>query len=171
VKDYNGKVRVVYKNMVVHPQVVKKGHLAGCAAGKQGKFNEFRHAWWEKAYAPYAASHDAAKLGDESINAIASELHLDAAKFKSDMDSPDCEAHVNADQQELSKWHVNATPSFFIDGRPFQWSGTPEGFKTAIDEEIKKVEASGVPCGEYYQKMVVEKGEQKFRSKKEPKPS
>ena len=43
-KEYDGKVRVVYKNMVVHPQVVTKAHLAGCAAGKQGKFVEFKNA-------------------------------------------------------------------------------------------------------------------------------
>ena len=30
-KEYNGKVRVVFKNMVVHPQVVTGAHLAGCA--------------------------------------------------------------------------------------------------------------------------------------------
>ena len=64
-------MRVVYKNMVVHPQVVMKGHQAGCAASKQGKFLEFKHEWWDKAYAPYAAARDASKLGEENIMAIA----------------------------------------------------------------------------------------------------
>src|SRR5438105_2418525 len=155
--------------MVVHPQIVMKGHLAGCAAAKQQKFNEFRHEWWDKAFAPYAAAHDPSKLGEESILAIAKDLHLDEAKFKADMDSPDCQSHINGDMQELSKWHVNATPSFFINGRPFQWSGQPDAFKAAVDDEVKKVESSGVPCGDYYQKMVIEKGEKQFKSKKESK--
>ena len=43
-KDYDGKVRVVFKNMVVHPQVVTRAHLAGCAAGKQGKFIAYKEA-------------------------------------------------------------------------------------------------------------------------------
>lgn len=164
-------MRVVYKNMVVHPQVVMKGHLAGCAASKQGKFVEFRHEWWDKAFAPYAAKHDPSQLGDENIMAIAKDLHLDEAKFKADMDSDDCKARVQADMTELNKWHVNATPSFFINGHPFAWSGSPDSFKTAIDADLKEVEASGVPCPEYYEKQVMEKGEKTFRSKKDPKPS
>jgi protein-disulfide isomerase len=169
VKDYNGKVRVVYKNMVVHPQVVMKGHQAGCAAAKQGKFNQFRHAWWDKAFEPYASAHDASKLGEESILAIAKDLQLDESKFKADMNSPECQAQVNGDMQELSKWHVNATPSFFIDGRVFRWSGSPDSFKSALDEEIKKVESSGTACADYYEKEVMGKGEKKFKSAKESK--
>ena len=42
--------------MVVHPQIVMLGHQAACAASKQGKFVEFRHDWWDKAFAPYAAA-------------------------------------------------------------------------------------------------------------------
>jgi len=171
VKDGGGKVRVVYKNMVVHPQVVMKGHQAGCAASMQGKFNEFRHAWWDKAYAPYAAGHDPSKLGDESIMAIAKDLKLDEGKFKSDLDSQACKDRVSQDMNELQKWHVNATPSFFINGKPFQWNGDPNGFKSAVDAAISEVEKSGVPCGDFYDKEVIGKGEKKWRSKKEPKPS
>jgi protein-disulfide isomerase len=163
-------VRVVYKNMVVHPQVVMKGHTAGCAASKQGKFLEFKHEWWDKAYAPYAAAHDPSKLGEENILAIAKDLKLDEAKFKKDMDSDECKARVNGDMAELAKWHVNSTPSFFMNGAPFRWDGTPEGFKTAIDAKLKVVESSGVPCNEYYDKEVMGKGEKAFRSKKDQKP-
>jgi protein-disulfide isomerase len=157
--------------MVVHPQVVMPGHLAGCAASKQGKFIEFRHAWWEKAFAPYAAARDPSKLGEPTIMEIAKDLKLDTAKFKADMDSADCKARVQNDMGELAKWHVNSTPSFFINGKPFRWTGQPDSFKAAIDTELKSVESSGVPCGEYYNKEVMGKGETKFRSAKDPKPS
>jgi len=157
--------------MVVHPQVVMLGHQAGCAASKQGKFLEFKHEWWDKAFKPYSDARDPSKLGEPTIMQIAGDLKLDTAKFKADMDGDDCKAHVKADMAELSKWHVNATPSFFLDGKVFHWSGTPDSFKEAIDAELKQVEASGVPCGEYYEKNVMEKGEKKFRSKKDPKPT
>ncbi len=39
-----------------------------------------------------------------------------------------------------------------------------------IDEELKKVDQAGVPAAEYYDKVILAKGEKKFRSKKEPKP-
>ena len=51
--------------MVVHPQYVTDAHNAGCAAAKQGKFVEFKKAFWDKAFGPYAAQHDPSKLGVE----------------------------------------------------------------------------------------------------------
>lgn len=155
--------------MVVHPQVVMKAHLAGCAASKQGKFIEYKHDWWDKAYGPYQASHDASKLGDENITKIASDLHLDLAKFKADMDGDDCKGRVNGDMQELAKFHVNSTPTFFVNGTHVGGALPKDAFKTMIDDKIKSVESSGTPCGDYYEKEVIGKGEHEFRSKKDPK--
>jgi predicted DsbA family dithiol-disulfide isomerase len=92
------------------------------------------------------------------------------AKFKTDMDSPECQARVADDMKELNKFHVNSTPSFFINGTHIGGALPKESFKQTIDEKLKAVEASGVPCGEYYDKEVMGKGEKQFRSKKEPKP-
>jgi protein-disulfide isomerase len=164
-------VRVVYKNMVVHPQIVMLGHQAGCAASKQGKFIQFRHEWWEKAFAPYAAARDPSKLGEPTIMEIAKAIGADTTKFKADMDGDDCKARVQGDMTELEKWHVNSTPSFFMNGKPLKWNGQPGSFNTAVDAELKSVESSGVPCGEYYDKEVMGKGEKQFRSKGDKKPS
>ena len=71
VAEYGGKVRVVYKNMIIHPQVATAAHLAGCAAANQGKFVAFKRAFWEQAFVPYAATRDATKLGRENIFVIA----------------------------------------------------------------------------------------------------
>jgi protein-disulfide isomerase len=169
VKDYDGKLRVVYTNFVVHPQVVLQGHLGGCAAAMQGKFVAYRHEWWEKAFAPYAASQgkNTAVLGTDTILAIAKDLNLDLAKFKADMDGQACKDHVQADVAEMEKWRVGGTPAFFINGKPFQWTGSPDSFKAAVDDALKTVEASGVPCADYYEKEVMGKGLKTFRSKKD----
>src|ERR1044071_833547 len=90
--------------MVVHPQVVMDAHHAGCAAAKQGKFAEFKNAFWEKAFGPYAAQHDQSKLGVDNIMAIAKDLGLDTARLKSDMDGADCKAQVENDMTELAKF-------------------------------------------------------------------
>ena len=117
VKDYGGKVRVVYANMLVHAPA-KPAHLASCAAAKQGKYKEFKDAFWEKGFGPYAASQgkDQAPLGEANILTIAQGLGLDTAK-------------------------------------------------------LKAVEDSGVPAGDYYDKVVLAKGEKQFRSKMDPKPN
>ena len=151
--------------MVVHPQAVTDAHNAGCAAAKQGKFVEFKNAFWDKAFGPYAAQHDASKLGVDNIMAIAKDLGLDTAKLKADMNGPDCKAHVQADMAELQKFHVNSTPSFFINGKPLNGAMPPDAFKQIIDEKLKIAEASGVPGASYYDKEIMGKGVKQFRSK------
>src|SRR5690606_2907510 len=64
VKEYAGKVRVVYMDLVVHPQSATKAHLATCAAAKQGKYKEYKNAVWDKAFMPYAQTRDASKMGE-----------------------------------------------------------------------------------------------------------
>ncbi|HEY0190268.1 MAG TPA: thioredoxin domain-containing protein [Kofleriaceae bacterium] len=169
VKEYNGKVRVVYTNMLVHPPA-KDAHLASCAAAKQGKYNEFKHAFWEKGFLPYAEARDPSKLGEENILVIAKGIGLDTDKLKTDMHAPECEARIKADMEELKKFHVNATPTFFINGKHVGGALPKEQFKQIIDEKLKEADASGVPGAEYYDKVVIAKGEKQFRSKMDPKP-
>ena len=147
--------------MVVHPQVVTDAHHAGCAAAKQGKFVEFKRMWWEKAY----GTHDPAKMGVDNIMVIAKDIGADTAKFKADMDSADCKAHIQADQAELQKFHVGSTPTFFINGKLTVGALGKENFKQIIDEKLKIAEASGVPGASYYDKEIMEKGSKTFRSR------
>ena len=171
VKDYGGKVRVVYTNMLIHPPA-RPAHLASCAAAKQGKYMAFKDAFWDKGFGPYAASggKDASALGEDNIVKIAEGVGLDTAKLKTDMASPDCAQRLEKDMAEMQKWHVNATPSFFINGQPINGALPKDQFKHLIDEQLAKVEKSGVSGGDYYDKVVLAQGEKQFRSKAEPKP-
>ena len=171
VKTYKGKVRIVYKNMVVHPQVATEAHLASCAAAKQGKYVAFKSAFWTKGFDAYAAARDQSKLGDDNIYAIAKDIGIDVEKLKTDMKSPECKQHVDADMQELAKFHVNSTPTLYVNGTVVGGALPEESFKELIDKKLKEVESSGVGGADYYDKEVMAKGEKKFRSKKDPKPS
>ena len=157
--------------MLIH-QVVTDAHHAGCAAAKQGKFVEFKNAFWDKAFGPYAASggKEQASLGTDNIMKIAQGIGLDTAKLKADMDSAECKAQIETDVNELTKWHVNSTPFFFINGKPLNGALPKNEFKQVIDEQLKIAEASGVPGVDYYQKVVLARGEKQFRSKADPKP-
>lgn len=172
VAESNGKVRVVYKNLVVHPDTAMTGHLASCAAAKQGKYLAFKKAFWEQAFTPYAQSRGAEvdKMGKDNVLAIAKNLGLDTAKLAADMDGDACKQLVARDMQELEVFQVSSTPTFFINGRVVSGALPKQAFQQLIAEELKKAEASGVPGGEYYDKVVLAKGETKFRSKKDPKP-
>lgn len=156
-------------NMVVHPDTVQVAHQYGCAAGKQNKFIEYKHAFWEKGFGAYASSggKDRASLGEENILKFAGEAGLDTQKLKADANSAACKQRVDEDQNELRKFRVSGTPAFFINGK-FIGGGIPKPtFQQIIDEKIKIAEASGVSGGEYYEKEIMGKGVRQFRSKRD----
>jgi protein-disulfide isomerase len=163
-------VRVAYKNMVVHPDTAMTGHKAACAAGRQGKFMEFKTLFWEEGFGAYASSRDPSKMNEAAVTAMAQKLGLDVAKFSADLKGPDCAKRIEDDMAELGKFGVQATPSFFINGTMIPGALPPEQFKAIIDEKLKIAQASGVPAAKYYQAEIMAKGEKKFRSKKAPKP-
>lgn len=167
VTEYKGKVRVVFKNFVVHPQVAQGAHLASCAAAKQGKYVEFKDKFWSGAFGKYSATRgqDASGYTDEALVALAGELKLDKKKFAEDMKGPECKALVDADMAELSKFGVQGTPAMFVNGKMLPGAVPKEQLKALIDEELKIAEASGVPADQYYQKEIFEKGEKKFKSR------
>jgi predicted DsbA family dithiol-disulfide isomerase len=154
----------VFKNMVVHPQVVTDAHHAGCAAAKQGKFVEFKNAFWDKAFQPYAAAHDPSKLGLDNIMAIAKDIGLDTTRLKSDMDSADCKQQIESDMAELAKFHTNSTPTFFVNGKHINGALPKDAFKQVIEERLKVAAASGVPGASYYDQEIMGKGDKQFRS-------
>jgi protein-disulfide isomerase len=171
VKNYNGKVRVVYKNFIVHPDTATDAHLATCAAATQNKFMEFKEAFWQKGFGAYRASRDPSKLAEANLLVIAQELGLNVDKFKVDMRGDACKALMKSDMDELNRFGVNATPSFFINGKAYRSGIEVSDFSAAVDDMLKQVEASGVSAKDYYQTQVLDKGEKKFRSAKDPKPS
>jgi protein-disulfide isomerase len=166
VRKSNGKVRVVYKHFVVHPEAVMTAHLAACAAHRQGKFKEFTYAFWKDGYGAFQASRDESKLGRENVLAIAGAVGLDVAKLTADIDGPECQQRIQADMAELGRLHVGGTPSFFVNGKFTMFAG-PGPFQQVVDAALAEVERSGVPADQYYQKVVLGQGEKQFISIKD----
>jgi protein-disulfide isomerase len=166
VKEYDGKVRVVYKNFVVHPDTVMEAHLAGCAANEQGKFKEFSDAFWDKGFGAYSQTRDPSTMSGENLMKIAAGAGLDRKRLQADLNSDKCKAQIQGDMAELNKFGVGGTPSFFVNGK-FTMFSNPQAFKQMIDAELAAVGSSGVPADQYYAKVVMEQGLKKFRSKKD----
>ncbi|MGN6110373.1 MAG: DsbA family protein [Kofleriaceae bacterium] len=177
IKKYEGNVRVVSKQLVVHPRNAMAGALAFCAASKQGKHKEMDRLIWDKGFnvrqmdmsdVPAAEGSTDPKPskcweteeGCKNVVSYANELQLDVNKFKADMKG-DCMALVQKDMRELQQFGVSATPSFFINGRFIAGAVGIEQFSAVIDEELKKANEriqQGTPRAQYYQQWVVEKG-------------
>jgi len=156
-QEYQGKIRVVFKHMVVHPQQVAGAHLVACGAAKQGKFAAFYDAFFDRAYKEYTEKRDPSLLGEENTFKIAADIGLDVNRVKADMQS--CQQLIAADEDELRKFRVNGTPAFFINGE-FVGGGIPkDAFKQIIDKKLQIAQASGVPGAEYYEREIRAKGQ------------
>jgi protein-disulfide isomerase len=161
-KKYGNDLRVVYKQLVVHPTTAMSGALAFCAGAKQGKGKEMDALIWDKSFkarkfAPDKCWESAA--GCELLDGFAQELKLDVNKFKADMKA--CSSVVQADMSDLRKFGVGATPAFFINGRFISGAVPIDNFVTVIDEELKKANEriqQGTPAAQYYQQWVIDKG-------------
>jgi protein-disulfide isomerase len=172
-KKYGNDLRIVYKQLVVHPQVATAGALAVCAANKQGKFLQMDQLLWDKGFkarqydkdAPADAGGQAQKCWESAagcpvVLGFAQELGLNADKFKADMKG-ECQALVQKDQRELQVLGVSGTPAFFINGRYLSGAQPLDRFVLLIDEELKKAKdkiAAGTPAASYYQQVVIDKG-------------
>jgi protein-disulfide isomerase len=186
-KKYGNDLRVVYKQLVVHPKNAMASALAYCAAAKQGKEKELNNLLWEKGFkgkkmdasdvAPAGGENPQQVAGAEKaqgqpqkcwdtpegcphVVAFAQEAQLDLAKFKADMKGP-CPGLVQKDGRELQQLGVGATPAFFINGRYLSGMQPIENFVALIDEELKKANAAiaaGTPQAQYYKQMVLDKG-------------
>jgi protein-disulfide isomerase len=166
-QEYGGKIRIVYKQFVVHPQAATDPALAVCAAHKQGKFLKYDKLVWEKAY---AAGRD---FSMPKLEALATEAGLDLAKFKADV-AGDCKAFIAKDQADLQIMGQGATPTFYINGRYMSGAQPVDKFKAIIDEELGKAEqrvAQGTPKSQYYKTWVIDKGLKKFDPPQEGAPA
>lgn len=177
-KKYGNDLRVVYKQMVVHPRNAMASALAFCAANKQGKSREMDTLLWDKGFksrqldnsdvaaAEAGGAAGGGKCWDQAagcpiVVGFAQELGLNVEKFKTDMKS-ECQQLVQKDMKDLSQLGVGATPSFFINGRFMSGAGPVESFTAVIDEELKKANErvqQGTPAGEYYNQWVIAKGQ------------
>lgn len=160
VEAYPNDVRVVSKYMLIHGAPAAPSGLAMCAAGKQGKQAEMQKALWTKIWpqGPQSAARDQAT--PEAIEQTAAALGLDAAKFKADLNGPECQAWLQQSGRTLQQFGVGGTPSFFVNGKPAK-AGDLASFKALVDAELKIANNSGIPAGEYYDKAILAKGAKK----------
>lgn len=170
-QKYGNDLRVVFKQLVVHPPRATTGALAVCAANKQGKFLEMNKLLWEKGFKGNEYDKDASENGQnvrcwESAAGCpialgyAQQIGLNVEKVKADMKG-ECQGLVQKDQRELSVFGVSGTPAFFINGRYISGAQPIDRFVAVIDDELKKANdkiAAGTPQATYYQVAVLDKG-------------
>ena len=125
-KDNKGKLGVAYRHfpLPMHPKA-RAAHRAAIAAERQGQF----WAMWELLYTNQQARSTA------ELEGFASQLGLDLDQFRKDIADPDVDAQIEADISACKALDTNATPTFFLNGRPLLGAQGIEKFQALIDEE------------------------------------
>lgn len=155
--EYPNDVRIVPKYMVIHGPPALPPGLAMCAAGRQGKAAEMQKALWNTIW-PAAGQPSVKEAATaEAIATTAAGLGLNVDQFKTDMNGAECQTWLQQSGQTLQKFGAGGTPAFYINGK-FVQAGDAGAFKRVIDAEIKAVNESGIPAGQYYDKVVIGKG-------------
>ncbi len=109
VKSYPNQVRLVFKNFPLSMHAnARAAAAAAMAAGKQGRFYEYRSA-----LAPRYR-----ELSDEVFLAVAQEIGLDMARFEADRQlTPEIERLLDEDMELGRELGVDGTPTLFVNGR------------------------------------------------------
>ncbi len=111
-KDFPNDVRVVYRHYPltsIHPNAQKAAEAAECAAKLGGD-----DAFWKMHDKLFGRSPD---LAPASLEAMAKEIGLNQAGFKTCLDSGEMKARVDGDTASGNDSGVEGTPATFINGQ------------------------------------------------------
>ena len=132
-ESHKTDVYFVYKHfpLSVHEHSVEAARAAE-AAGLQDKFFEMHDILFEK-----QDEWENSKKAVDLFAGYAQKLKLDLPKFKTDMNSAVVKAAVQDDLDAGNKVTVDATPTFYLNGRKLESPRSLEEFEKVIQEALK----------------------------------
>ena len=126
-KEYDGRVRLVFKDMPLpFHDLARPAHEASRCAAEAGKF-------W--AYHDRLFQEQPAFERDDLVR-YAVELGLDRASFVRCLDDRRFAAAVEADVAQGRALGINGTPTFLVNGRPLVGAHPIETFRSVIDDAL-----------------------------------
>ncbi len=127
-KNYDGKVRLVYRDYPFQTSGSVVAALAGQCMNEQGKFWEFHDLTFKNQQA----------LTREQFITYAQQLGVDVASFTTCLDSQKYMDKVKKDVADAQTLGVNGTPAFFVNGRFISGAQPYTVFASYIDQELGK---------------------------------
>jgi protein-disulfide isomerase len=169
-KLYPNDVRVVSKYLIIHGAPAIAPGLAACAAAKQGKYAEMKAALWDHLFKMDGQQPRVQpdQVAPDNIEKIATDIGLDGAKLKTDMDSDACQNWLRDSETDLKKVGANGTPAFYINGRFINGALPLPEFEKVVQEELAKADkaiADGTKQADYYDKIVVGNGVKRVKGR------
>lgn len=135
-KEYvdTGKAKLAFRNFAFLGQASVVAANAGECANEQDKFWDMH----DYLYKNQPSESDTSMYTTDKLTAIAGQLGMDTAKFRSCLDSNKYDKNVSDDLAAGQKAGVNGTPTAFVNGTPVVGAVPYNQLKTAIDAELQK---------------------------------
>ncbi len=133
--EYGMRIQFVYRHFPlerIHPNALPAAYAAD-AAGKQGKFWSMHDLLFDR-QKEWSPRTDAQVLFEQ----YATQLGLDLAKFKQDMQSEEVKRHVRENAASGEKAGVDSTPSFFLNGKKIPNPRSYAEFKAQVSSVLGK---------------------------------
>jgi len=157
-QTYEGKVRYVYRDFIIHGEPAMKISEAAECADDQEKFWEYHDNLWEQYDTLVAHYQTVSEQGETGMDALAStlkgyasDLGLDTATFDDCLDTGKHTAEVQKDSQDAGSYGVGGTPGFFINGQLVSGAQPFNIFQQVIDAALEGGESGSalptVPSG------------------------
>jgi protein-disulfide isomerase len=136
-EDYPDDLRVVFRHFPLpsHKNAYKAAIVAE-AAGKQDQFWQMHNILFEK-----QDEWSVAQDPNDIFLSYAQDLGLDKSKFSDDLNDAGIKEKIDADMFSGNKLGVNATPTFFLEGKKLKSVSGYEEFSSFIEEEVTKHDA------------------------------
>jgi len=146
--DYAGKIRTVFKHspLPFHNNALPASNAALCAK-EQGKFWEMHDKLFENQQS----------LDAPSLEKYAGEVGVDLTKWKACFAASKYNAQILADQELGGKVTARGTPNIFVNGRKITGAKPIEEFKSIIDEELTRAQATigqGIAADKLYDELI-----------------
>jgi protein-disulfide isomerase len=109
-----------------HPRSLPAAEAAHCA-GDQGKFFEYRHSLLA----------EPGSLDDADLLRRAEALHLNAVPFRTCLAARRHEEEIRRSFDEAQALGINATPTFFVNGRYLEGLRSQAQLQELVDSELR----------------------------------
>ena len=130
--DFPDNLKIVFRHFPIpgHKNAVPAAKAAE-AAGVQDKF-------WQMHDLLYDKQSEWENLANPESKFIeyAKDLGLDIEKFKADYDSKEVSDRISSDQSEALSLKINATPTFFLNGKKLAGITSYDSFKKIINDAL-----------------------------------
>lgn len=136
-EEYGDRVTFQFRHFPltqIHPNAFISSRAAE-AAGKQGKFFEMHDLLFENQDA-WATTSNPISI----FEGYAQQLNLNVDQFKTDMNSSEVAATINADMKAAQAAGGNSTPTFVLNDTKIENPQSLEDFKKLLDDELAKVQ-------------------------------